>query len=83
MKKEIGLLLAGAAAFDLGSVAMAEATEPTFVPIYIASMSTSDFYLKLDMAHVQASANTCLGKGGKVVSYKGTNYCEIPKAKAK
>jgi len=79
MKKEMGLLLAGAACFDLGNVAMAETIEPTFVPIYIASMSTSDFYLKLDMANVRASTNTCIAKSGRVVSYKGVNYCEIPK----
>lgn len=84
MKKEVGLLLAGAACFDLGNVTIADAAvTPKFEPIIISSMSTSDFYLKLDITNLQASANTCLGKGGKVVRYKGSDYCEIPKAKAK
>lgn len=83
MKKELGLLLAGVASFDLGTVVVAEAAQKyelqDVLVTSIASMSNDFFYLKLNMANASSSANSCMAKSGKVVRYKGTDYCQIPK----
>lgn len=90
MKREIGLLLAGVISFDLGvvplSVPAASASETHNVEdmhfLKLSSLSKSSDYLKLD-GHNAMAVDSCKGKSGTLVSYKGSDYCQIPKAGTK
>jgi hypothetical protein len=72
--KKLGLILAGAALFDLGTIVASSQAE------------TSSIYMKfkLDSMH---TASMCVMDGGKVVTVGGAKFCqtlkEAPKGPAK
>jgi hypothetical protein len=84
MRKELGLILMGAVAFDLGTIVVPErALAQSAVDMFIKIGNLSDEYNfhKFD-AKDAAAANSCVAGKGTLVEYKGDKYCRTAKAGA-
>jgi hypothetical protein len=80
MRKELGLIVMGAVAFDLGTVVVpAQAADAIFLK-YDALPNNFNFH-KFD-AKDAAAANACVAGNGTPVEYKGDKYCRTDKAGA-
>lgn len=79
MRKEVALILAGMASFDLGMFAVSAQAEVSlnFSKIEILYPASFD-YLKFTGDEAKAHAS-CLSSKGTPVEYKGSHYCSIPK----
>ncbi|MDP1966764.1 MAG: hypothetical protein Q8K93_31740 [Reyranella sp.] len=82
MRKELGLVLMGAVAFDLGTIvvpqqALAQKAMDMFIKI--DSLSNEFNYSKVDIRELSAAKNCTDGKG-TLVEYRGDKYCRTPKA---
>lgn len=80
MRKELGLIMMGAIAFDLGTVVVpAHAAEPEWLKI--DTLPNSFNFAKIDLNDAKA-ANGCVAGKGTLVEYKGDKYCRTDKAGA-
>lgn len=78
MRKELGLIVMGAVAFDLGTVVVpAQAADPFYLK-YDALPNTFNFH-KFNPSDANA-ANACVAGKGTLVEYKGDKYCRTDKA---
>lgn len=86
MRKEVALILAGVAAFDLGTVTVpAQAATDYFLKI--EGFAPQNEYLKiklqdLTVTSIRKASESCATQKGTLVEYQGNHYCSIPKAKA-
>lgn len=82
MRKELGIMLMGAVAFDLGTIV---------VPQQARAQSAVDMFIKIDNLSNEfnfskfnprdaAAANSCVTGKGTLVEYKGDKYCRTAKA---
>jgi hypothetical protein len=80
MRKEIGLILAGAVAFDLGTVVVpAQAADAIYLKIDDRDMQSLAFnFSKFDVGDASA-ANKCIAGKGALVEFKGDKYCRTNK----
>jgi hypothetical protein len=82
MRKEVALVLAGVASFDLGTFVVPARAEVSLNFIKIEIVQPENFeYLKFTGDEAKAH-NSCLASKGTPVEYRGSHYCSIPKAKA-
>jgi hypothetical protein len=79
MRKEVALVLAGVASFDLGTVAIPAQAEVTLNFAKIHFLQSNTDYLKFTGDEAKAHAN-CVANKGTPVEYQGSHYCSIPKA---
>ncbi|TAJ97596.1 MAG: hypothetical protein EPO10_03395 [Reyranella sp.] len=80
MRKELGLIVMGAVAFDLGTVVVpAQAADAIFLKI--DGLSGESNYHKFNPSDAKA-ANSCVAGKGTLVEYKGDKYCRTDKAGA-
>lgn len=84
MRKEVALMLAGVASFDLGTfVVPAQAATDYFLKI--DGLESKNEYLKIQLqdltvSSIRKASESCTAKKGTLVEYKGDHYCSIPKA---
>ena len=77
MRKELGLIVMGAVAFDLGTVVVpAQAADAIYMK-YDALPSTFNFH-KFDAKDASA-ANACVAGKGTLSEFKGDKYCRTDK----
>lgn len=82
MRKELGLIMMGAVAFDLGMVIVpAQAADPIYLKMDILPNSLSFNFTKIDPNDAKV-ANGCVAGKGTLVEYKGDKYCRTDKAGA-
>ncbi|KAF0103107.1 MAG: hypothetical protein FD144_2282 [Rhodospirillaceae bacterium] len=80
MRKELGLIMMGAVAFDLGTVIVpAQAADPIYLKM--DALPNSFNFQKIDIRDL-ASSNACVAGKGTLVEYKGDKYCRTDKAGA-
>lgn len=80
MRKELGLIMMGAVAFDLGTVVVpAQAADTVYLKIDVLP-NTFNFE-KIEIRDL-ASSNACVARKGTLVEYKGDKYCRTDKAGA-
>jgi hypothetical protein len=84
MRKEVALVLAGVASFDLGTFAVtAQAAEDYFLKIDKFSPQNEYLKIKLDdvlVSSIRTASQNCAHQKGTLVEYQGSHYCAIPKA---
>ena len=82
MRKELGLILMGAVAFDLGTIVVPErALAQSAVDMFIKMDSLpSEFNFQKFNAKDASAANSCVAGKGTLVEYKGDKYCRTAKA---
>jgi hypothetical protein len=86
MRKEVALILAGVASFDLGTFAIpAQAATDSFLKI--DGLGSQNEYLKIQMqdltvTSIRKASESCATHKGTLVEYQGNHYCAVPKAKA-
>jgi hypothetical protein len=80
MRKEIGLILAGAVAFNLGTVVVpAQGADANYLKIDGRDMESVAFnFQKFDVGDASA-ANRCVAGKGTLVEFKGDKYCRTNK----
>lgn len=82
MRKELGLIIVSAVAFDLGTVVVpAQAADTNGHKFDDLPNSLSFNYAKIDIRDMAAS-NACVARKGTLVEYKGDKYCRTDKAGA-
>lgn len=80
MRKQLGLIVLGVAAFDLGTVVVpARAADTSFLKI--DGIENSYHYIKFDNVDGEAVRRCVAGKG-TLVEFKGDKYCRTDKAAA-
>ena len=80
MRKELGLIMMGAVAFDLGTVIVpAQAADTTYLKI--DALPNNFNFTKIDSSDAKV-ANGCVAGKGTLVEYKGDKYCRTDKAGA-
>ncbi len=80
MRKELGLIMMGAVAFDLGTVVVpAQAADAIYLKI--DALPNSLNFTKIDLNDAKA-ANACVAGKGTLVEYKGDKYCRTDKGGA-
>jgi hypothetical protein len=85
MRKELALMLAGVASFDLGTFAVtAQAATDYFLKI--DNLAPQNEYLKIQLqdltvTSIRKASESCAMQKGTLVEYKASHYCSIPKAK--
>lgn len=80
MRKELGLIVMGAVAFDLGTVVVpAQAADAIYLK-YDSLPSTFNFH-KFD-AKDAAAVNACVAGKGTLAEFKGDKYCRTDKGGA-
>lgn len=81
MRKELGLIMMGAVAFDLGTVVVpAQAADAIYLK-YDDSLPNNFNFGKFNPNDAKA-ANACVAGKGTLVEYKGDKYCRTDKAGA-
>lgn len=83
MRKQVGLIVLGMAAFDLGIVVVPAQAADTSVDFFlkIDGISNAFNYQKFDNADA-AAARGCVAGKGTLVEFKGDKYCRTDKAAA-
>ena len=81
MRKELGLIVMGAVAFDLGTVIVPERALAQAADYFlkIDGLSGESNYLKFTN-NDKAAANKCVADKGTLVEFKGDKYCRTAKA---
>ncbi len=78
--KTSAILLAGAVAFDLGTMVVpSHAASDMYMKIHKTSQLPTEQvqfnFIKIDMTN---TASVCATKGGKVVPHEGVQQCQLP-----
>ena len=83
MRKQVGLIVLGVAAFDLGTVVVPAHAADTSVDYFLKldSLPNSYNYIKFDNVDA-AAARSCVTGKGTLVEFKGDKYCRTDKAAA-
>lgn len=79
MRKDVGLLLAAAVCFDLGTVVVPAHAAGIDMFLKLDNFAPNQEYLKIKMTDVLVSSKACQSNKGKVVDVKGTLYCATGK----
>ena len=86
MRKVVGLMLVGAACFDLGVLVVpARAADYDVHYLKIDALpadSVAFNFAKIKLDYL-AAAKACTGSGGTPVDFKGTKYCRTPKTEVR
>jgi hypothetical protein len=83
MRKQVGLIVLGVAAFDLGTVVVPARAADTSVDFFLKvdGISNAFNYHKFNNADGEA-AKSCVAGKGTLVEFKGDKYCRTDKAAA-